>query len=76
MQDSCAAVGGARGKHLGHSGRRPQHKDQRRGHPGLSVGEGDTSPFSGGQRTRDDQAGAVSRRVRRSFLLGIQVSAG
>lgn len=75
MQDSRTAAGGARGKHPGHGGRRPQHKEQRRGHAHLRAGEGDEGPLPGGQWARDDQAGAVSRRLRRSFLPGVQVSA-
>lgn len=75
MQDARAAAGGARGEHLGHRGRGPQHKDRRCGHPGLRAGEGDAGSFSGRQRSCHDQAGAMSGCVRRSFLPGVQVSA-
>lgn len=64
MQDARAAAGGAWGEHLGHSRRRPKHKDRRCGHPGLRAGEGDAGSFSGRQRSRDDQAGAMSSCVR------------
>lgn len=75
MQNARAAAGGARGPHLGHGRRGPEHKERGRGHPGLRAGEGDAGPLPGGQRARDDQAGAVSGCVRRGLLPGVQVSA-
>lgn len=75
MQNARAAAGGARGPHPGHGRRGPEHEERRRGHPGLCAGEGDAGSLQGGQRTRDDQTGAVSGRVRRGLLPGVQVSA-
>lgn len=75
MQNARAAAGRARGPHLGHGRWGPEHKVRRRGHPGLGAGEGDAGSLQGHQRTRGDQAGAVSGRVRRGLLPGVQVSA-
>lgn len=74
MQDPRVDAGGARRKHLGHRGRRPQLKVGRRGHAGVRAGEGDAGTLPSGCRTRHDQAGAVPGRVRRSLLPGLQVS--
>lgn len=75
MQDPCAASGGARGKHFGHSRRRPQHEGWWCGHPVISAGQSHTGAFPGCCRTCDDQTGAVSSCVRWSLLSGVQVSA-
>lgn len=75
MQNARAAAGGAWRPHLGYGRWGPEHKERWCGHPDLRAGKGDTGALQGCQWTRDDQTGAVSSRVRRSLLPGVQVSA-